>query len=70
MDKRDNNLLVLNYLGLKIVDLEGAVVYVVLAFALGHEKGMMIGVVCPTVNVDEASDCNVPLIRTRDHQHI
>lgn len=48
-----------NHLGFNIMDLKGAVMYVVFAFALGHEKCVVVGVVRTTVNMDEASDRDV-----------
>lgn len=62
-------LLVPNHLGFNIVYLKGAVVYVVLALALGHEKCVVVSVMCTTVNVDEAPDRDLLTIG-RNHQEI
>lgn len=58
-----------NHLGFNIVNLERAVVYVVLALALGHEKCVVVSVVCTTVNVDETSDRDLLAI-DRNHQQV
>lgn len=51
-------LLVPDHLGFNIVNLKGAVMYVLFASALGHEKRVVVSVVCTAVNVDETSDCH------------
>lgn len=58
-----------NHLGFNIVYLKGAVVHVVLPLSLGHEKRVVVSVVCTAVNVDEASDRDLLTIG-RNHQQI
>lgn len=43
--------------------------HMVLTLALGHEKGVVVSVVCTTVNVDEAADRDLLAI-DRNHQQI